>query len=84
MFAKIRSSMFIDALQFELTQFHGKLFKGVLKDDSGSVCSSIEKDVKNGADTFVWSGLNDLPYGRYTLTLSHGADEMNVNLVKRV
>jgi len=84
MFAKIRSSMFIDALQFELTQLHGKLFKGVLKDDSGSICSVMERDVVLDSEHFVWTGLNDLPYGKYTLTLSQGGDEMNLNLVKRV
>jgi hypothetical protein len=84
MFAKIRSSNFIDALQFELTAVKGKFLKGVLKDDKGSVCSTVEKDISKDKEQFIWTGLNDLPYGKYTLELSHGDNEMKMNLVKRV
>lgn len=84
MFAKIKSSMFIDVLQFELTSLKGKFLKGVLKDDKGSVCSVIEKNVSKEKEQFTWSGLNDLPYGKYTLELSQGEDEMKMSLVKRV
>ncbi|MBN8880100.1 MAG: hypothetical protein J0I32_21330 [Sphingobacteriales bacterium] len=83
MFAKIKSSTFIDALQFELTALKGNLLRGVLKDDSGSVCSVMEKNV-DAEKEFTWQGLNDLPYGRYTLELFQGGDEMRLNLVKRV
>ncbi len=83
MFAKIKSSTFIDALQFELTALKGNLLRGVLKDDSGSVCSVMEKNVDTEKE-FTWQGLNDLPYGRYTLELFQGGDEMRLNLVKRV
>lgn len=83
MFAKIKSSTFIDALQFELIALKGNLLRGVLKDDSGSVCSVMEKNV-DAEKEFTWQGLNDLPYGRYTLELFQGGDEMRLNLVKRV
>ncbi|RYG32791.1 MAG: hypothetical protein EOO01_33870 [Chitinophagaceae bacterium] len=83
MFAKIKSSTFIDALQFELIALKGSLLRGVLKDDSGSVCSVMEKNV-DAEREFIWQGLNDLPYGRYTLELFQGGDEMKMNLVKRV
>jgi hypothetical protein len=83
MFAKIKSSTFIDALQFELIALKGSLLRGVLKDDSGSVCSVMEKNV-DAEREFTWQGLNDLPYGRYTLELFQGGDEMKMNLVKRV
>ncbi len=84
MFAKIRTSVFIDALQFELTAIKGKFLKCVIKDDKGSVCSTVEKDISFDKEQFTWTGLNDLPYGKYTLELSHGDDEMKMNLVKRV
>lgn len=84
MFAKIKSSVFIDALQFELTALKGKFVKAVLKDDSGSVCSTLEKNISKEQEYLTWSGLNDLPYGRYTLELSQGEDEMKLSLVKRV
>ncbi|MEI2738753.1 MAG: hypothetical protein V9F01_08205 [Chitinophagaceae bacterium] len=84
MFAKVKSSVFIDALQLQLNAPKGNCLRGVLKDDKGSICRTIEKDIATGRDILNWEGLNDLPYGRYTLELSQGDDEMKMNLVKRV
>ena len=84
MFAKIKPSIFIDALQLELTSLKGNSLKGVLKDDKGSVCSTLEKDLKQDNERFTWSGLNHLPYGKYTLELSEGGEEVKMNLVKRI
>ncbi len=84
MFAKIRSINFIDALQFELILFKDSSLKGILKDDKGSVCSVMERKLPRHQKQINWTGLNDLPYGRYTLVLSHGEEEMKMNLVKRV
>ncbi len=84
MFAKIKPSIFIDALQLELTAVQGNFFKGVLKDDNGSVCSVLEKSVSQEKENVTWTGLNDLPYGKYTLEMSQGEDEMKMSLVKRI
>ena len=84
MFAKVKSSIFIDALQFQLNSPKGNCLRGVLKDDRGSICSTIEKDIAADREEFTWGGLNDLPYGKYTLELSQGGDEIKMNLVKRV
>ena len=84
MFAKIKSSVFIDALHFEFTSLRENFFKAVLKDDSGSVCSVLEKGQIKDKGLFTWTGLNDLPYGKYTLELFNGESEMKLNLVKRV
>ena len=84
MFAKIKSPVFIDTLQLLLSVPKGKCLRGVLKDDTGIVCSTVEKDISNDTEELTWTGLNDLPYGRYTLELSQGEDEMKMNLVKRV
>jgi hypothetical protein len=84
MFAKIKSSIFIDALQLELSALKGSFLKGVLKDDTGIICSTLEKNISKEKEQFTWTGLNDLPYGKYTLELSQGEDEMRMNLVKRV
>lgn len=84
MFAKVKSSVFIDALQLQLTAPKGICLRGVLKDDTGSVCRTMEKNILTDREELTWSGLNDLPYGRYTLELSQGDDEMKMNLVKRV
>jgi hypothetical protein len=84
MFAKIKPSIFIDALQLELTALKGNFLKGVLKDDNGSVCSILEKNISKDKENVTWTGLNDLPYGKYTIELSQGENEMKMNLVKRV
>lgn len=84
MIAKIKSSVFIDALKFELNAPAGCSVRGVLQDDRGMVCRTIEKNAFAGDEEIVLSGLNDLPYGKYTLVLSEGEDEIKVNLVKRV
>ena len=89
MFAKVKSSVFIDALQFELSAPKGHSIRGILKDDEGSVCGTMEKDIAAEIEQFTWTGLSHLPYGRYTLELSQGdggddANQMSVNLVKRI
>lgn len=84
MFAKVKSSVFIDALQLQLNTPKGNRLRGVLKDDKGSICRTIEKNIYKDSEELVWDGLNELPYGQYTLELSQGEDEMKMNLVKRV
>ncbi len=84
MFAKVKSSMFIDALQLQLNAPIGNCLRGVLKDEKGSIWSTFEKDISTDREELNWTGLNDLPYGKYTLELSQGNDEMKMNLVKRV
>ena len=84
MFAKVKSSVFIDALQFELTAPNGHSIRGILRDEEGCVCSTIEKKPLLDRNELTWNGLNDLPYGRYTLELTQGDDEMKMKLVKRV
>ena len=84
MFVKVKSSVFIDALQFQLTMPKGNCLRGILKDDKGSVCRTLERKAANEREDLTWGGLNDLPYGKYTLELSQGEDEVKMNLVKRV
>lgn len=84
MFAKVKSSIFIDELQLELLAPRGENLRGVLKDDKGSVCSTLERNLSYGRKEIIWDGLNDLPYGVYTLELSQGDDEMKMELIKRV
>ena len=47
MFAKIKPSIFIDALQLELSALRGNFLRGVLRDDKGSICSTLEKNILN-------------------------------------
>jgi len=92
MFVKVKSSVFIDALQsvfidalqLQLNAPKGECLRGVLKDDCGVVCRTLEREIITDKEELTWEGLNDLPYGRYTLELSQGDDEMSLNLVKRV
>jgi hypothetical protein len=84
MFAKVMPSNFIDALKLQLFATKGNILRAILKDDKGSICSVLEKSIKSDEKEFTWTGLNDLPYGKYTLELSQGDDEMSLNLVKRV
>lgn len=84
MFAKIKSSNFIDALQFELSDHTDHFLKGILKDEQGSVCSIMEREIARGPQKIHWTGLNDLPYGKYTLELLHGKEAIQLNLVKRI
>jgi hypothetical protein len=84
MFLKVKSSVFIDRLTFQVDQAQKCLLKAVLKDDTGFVCSAMETEVENDQRELNWSGLNDLPYGVYTLDVLAGTDEMKMRLVKRV
>jgi len=84
MFLKIKSPTFIDRLSLEINQTQKSLLKAVLKDDSGAICSIMQKELGFGQQSLDWEGLNELPYGVYTLEVSQGADEMKMRLVKRI
>jgi hypothetical protein len=84
MFLKIKSPVFIDRLTFLVDQSQKCLLKAVLKDDTGIVCGAMETEVEKDQQELNWSGLNDLPYGVYTLEIASGKDEMKMRLVKRV
>ncbi|MFM9908724.1 MAG: hypothetical protein ACKVOW_05230 [Chitinophagaceae bacterium] len=84
MIAKIKSPVFIDALTFELEAPLCASLKAILRDDKGYECSRLETNMTLGESTVTWKGLNDLPYGVYTLELSQGEDELKMRMVKRV
>ena len=84
MFLKVKSPVFIDRLTFQLDQTQKCLLKAVLKDDAGLVCGAMETEMEKDQQELNWGGLNDLPYGVYTLKISRGKDEMKMRLVKRV
>ena len=84
MFAKLKSQVFIDTLTFELSETSNPSLRAVLKDESGIVCSMLDTTVEPSQRVFLWNGLNDLPYGIYTLQLWGGTEEQLVRLVKRV
>jgi hypothetical protein len=84
MFAKVKPTVFIDSLKFELVDQGDTLLKAVLRDDQGCVCSTLETSMPVKNNEVVWKGLNHLPYGVYTLELIQGDDEMKMRLVKRI
>ncbi len=84
MIAKVKSATFIDTLQFELVASSQHLLKAVLRDEKGSVCGQLETTFLQTAPEITWEGLNDLPYGVYTLELSQGDDQVRLRMVKRV
>lgn len=86
MFLKVKSPVFIDRLTFMVDQPQSQkcLLRAVLKDDTGIVCGAMETEMEKDQQELYWGGLNDLPYGVYTLEVSQGQDEMKMRLVKRV
>ena len=85
MFAKVKSTVFIDKLRLYLSANTDSSLRAVLKHHKGSVCSSLETVMPNKEQhEMEWTGLNNLPYGVYTLELSDGIEEMQMRLVKRV
>jgi hypothetical protein len=84
MFLKVKSPVFIDHLTFQVGDTQKCFLRAVLRDDTGIVCSALETEVEKDQQELDWNGLNDLPYGVYTLEISRGQDEMKLRLVKRV
>lgn len=84
MLAKLKSSVFIDALTLELVDTIQSSLRAILRDDKGLECSRMEASLPQGNNTLTWKGLDELPYGVYTLELSQGEDEMKLRLVKRI
>jgi hypothetical protein len=84
MFARIRSRIFIDSVVFEISDPASHPLRAILRDDKGSVCGHMEATIPDGMKSYRWNGLDELPYGVYTLELSHGTEEHRQQLVKRV
>jgi hypothetical protein len=76
--------MFIDTLRLRVETSDGQCLRCVLRDDGGNVCRTLEAEPALCHEVLDWNGLNDLPYGRYTLELSRGEEAFSVDLVKRV
>lgn len=85
MIAKVKSSTFIDTLKVEFLSCTNDCLKAVLKDEKGSVCSELKTMLISDQPEITWKGLNDLPYGVYTLELSQGEEEVQqLRMVKRI
>ena len=84
MFAKVKPTVFIDSLKLELSSQTTTALKAILRDDKGCVCSTLEAPMPVRNNELIWRGLNNLPYGEYTLELIQGNDQIRMRLVKRI
>ncbi len=82
MFARVKPIVFLDSLTVELPDPQNNGIKAVLRDEKGLVCRSIETESHH--PSLFWGGLDDLPYGVYTIELHNGEEEMKVRIIKRV
>ena len=83
-FAALKTPIFTDTVSIQLINCLQGLMEAILLDENGTVCRKVETEVSENAQEFNWEGLNDLPYGIYTLQLLHGLNEMSVRIIKRV
>lgn len=83
-FASVKSPIFTDTLYIQFTTCLQGLIEAILLDEHGTICSRLEATLAEDEQEYTWKGLNDLPYGIYTLQLSRGANEMNMRIIKRV
>jgi len=83
-FASLRTQLFVDSLQIQLNVRSADSIMGILRDEKGIICRQLQTTVGENASELSWKGLDDLPYGIYTLQLSQGENEMLLRLVKRV
>ena len=84
MLAKTKSFSFIDKLTLELEETAQGLLQVVLKSEDGKICCKTEKNIHAGKSSVRWEGLNDLPYGIYTLQCCQGEEMIELRMVKRV
>jgi hypothetical protein len=85
MFAKPKSSVFIDTVVFEVESSDPSCpLRAVLKDESGCVMSTLSAELPKGKTHYRWNGLNNLPYGIYLLEMQHGEEETSMRMVKRI
>jgi hypothetical protein len=83
-FASVKSPIFTDTLYIQFASCLQGMIEAILMDEYGTVCSRLEATLAEDEQEYTWKGLNDLPYGIYTLQLSQGTNEMNMRIIKRV
>ena len=84
MSAKLRTPIFIDSVIFEFLDPSARSLRAILKDECGVVCSTLDAELPQGSRSFRWSGLNDLPYGVYTIEYALDSFAECQRMVKRV
>lgn len=83
-FASLKTPIFTNSLCVRLASCLEGFIMGILLDEHGTVCRQLEAELPENSQEVVWEGLDDLPYGVYTLQLLQGDQEMNLRIVKRI
>ena len=84
MFAKPCAASFIDNLIIEVREAFAMPLLFSLRNEDGKSCCKTEKKVTHANVFFNWEGLNDLPYGIYTLECAQGNETVETKIVKRI
>lgn len=84
MFVKSRTATFIDNVILEVQEAISEPIKVALRNEDGKICCKTEKKVSAANTHIHWEGLNDLPYGVYTLECSQGEEVIQVRMIKRI
>ena len=84
MLARTKTFSFIDTLTLELEEAAQGLLQVVLKSEDGKICRKTEKKIGFDKSTINLEGLDELPYGVYTVECSQGGDIVKVKTVKRI
>ncbi len=84
MFAKPQRVTFIDDMVIDVQEAQKSPIMVTLRNEDGKICCKTEKKIRSGNESIRWEGLNDLPYGIYTLQCSQGDDVIETRMVKRI
>ena len=84
MLAKPKASVFIDNLTIEVEEANHDQIQVLLRSEDGKICCKTEKKINRSKDSICWEGLNDLPYGVYTLECSQGEEVVALRMIKRI
>lgn len=84
MFVKSRTATFIDNVILEVEEALSAPINVAMRNEDGKICCKTEKKICSENKYIHWDGLNDLPYGVYTLECSQGEEVIQVRMIKRV
>ena len=84
MFAKTHRVTFIDDMVIDIQEARQLPIMVTLRNEDGKICCKMEKKIRSESESIRWDGLNDLPYGVYTLACCQGDEVVELRMVKRV
>ena len=85
MLAIPKFQVFINTVVLELSDDHRpSTLHAILKDEKGSVWSRLSTEIEEDQTNITWEGLDNLPYGVYSLELTDGEQRTKIRMVKRI